>query len=212
MRIDERIYNEMEVWDARDFLGDYDSDEFDDRYEILRNINLQDQYGVKDFDDLTDEEMDNFLMDSVLLVKEIDFNSLLYVGLYDWYGSFDRVVEGVRSGTVYDGKLYFGTGIGYDTIGADLLGCNCDGVAREEFINFCNESRDVTELGGYAYLKNKGLETHKLQPTRAYLKQQEQSQEVGKNRGESLKDRAEKVERAVDKQQTKDKSVDREER
>ena len=148
----------MENYDSLEFIGDYETDPetYDEHYSILAQICALDQYN-KPYDELSEDELDELRLDQVIRVKVIDCESLLFQGLREWFGGHNNVVKGVRSGIYESNRIYFGTGIGYDTT-SDLLACDCDGTAYDEFVNFCNEDYEAMKKGGYAYLQSKGKE------------------------------------------------------
>lgn len=159
MKFDSAIYREIQNYDVGEFLKDCtEPEDWDDRYNIVQHINALDQFD-RPYEKLSEEELDELNIENVLRIKVIDVDSLIFKGLREWFGGFENVIKGVRSG-YYDheaGKLYFGTGIGYDTT-SDLLACDCDGIGYDEFINFCNEDYEIMKQGGYNYLKSKNKE------------------------------------------------------
>ena len=159
MKFDSALYREIKNYDVGEFLEDCTEPEWiEDRYAIVEHICALDQFD-KQLEELSEEEADELRLDHIIKVKVIDVDSLLFKGLREWFGGFQNTIKGVRSGYYDsdDGKLYFGTGIGYDTT-SDLLACDCDGTAYDEFINFCNEDYNVMKQGGYNYLKSKNKE------------------------------------------------------
>lgn len=200
MLINDYIYNEIKSYDGDEFVKDWDRDEdLEYRNDVFQDLAAKEQFG-KSFSELTMDECDRLSYD-ILKVKEFSRDSLLCDALQDWYGSYNKMLEGIRSATVYSPdysvyapeSVYFVTGIGYDTISDDLLGCQSDGEAKRAFLDFCNESPEVMEKGGYAYMVSKGLENSicsGLQP----------KEEVKKTQTSSLADRAKQATRASEVQ------------
>lgn len=144
MKFDDNIYKEITWFDASEIV---EHDMFDgiDSYELLRNLaTLEAGYSL---DDELDEEADERVCDeenSIITVGRFLFDSLLAKGLAEWFkcDRHDGLVKHVRSCWLScdgdDWYFYFVTGCGYDVISSDLLGCECDGVARRKFVDFLN--------------------------------------------------------------------------
>lgn len=138
MKFNANIYNEIDSFDAAEFL------ECEENWDIYRAL----QYREEDLDPATASDADLEYAEEIDLCKinRIDFDSLLLDGLCLWY-QCDRmdVVNYVRSGVLvknYNGTgkwyVFYVSGIGYDTISSDLLGNEADGVARDMFIDILN--------------------------------------------------------------------------
>ncbi|NMN02767.1 hypothetical protein [Bifidobacterium panos] len=140
MRITDSIFREIDSFGVDEFLGtDYDSEEYEERRGILDELKAR-EHGYTDYASLTDEQRDEVDEDEILVVCRFDRYGLLADALRLWYGSFGVILEHVRS--AYDGGdgyIYYVTGIGYDTIGSDLLGGEADGTMAGKFLDFINE-------------------------------------------------------------------------
>ncbi len=143
MKFDDMIYKEITWFNASDIAG---HDTFDgiDSCELLYNLaKLEAGYSL---DDALDEDAVERVRDeasSIITVGCFRFDSLLAEGLAEWFECKRYELEGyVRSCWLScDGDywcFYFVTGCGYDAISSDLLGCECDGVARRKFVDFLN--------------------------------------------------------------------------
>lgn len=140
MRIGEAIFNEIQV-SGHDF--DLDSE---DMCDVLWSLAAT-ECGY-DPDELDDERMDEVeeCESGIIRVCRIDWDSLLMDALCEWYNTNDRskVAEHVRSAVNADDMddntryMYWVTGLGYDTISADLLGGDASGDAAKAFIKFLN--------------------------------------------------------------------------
>lgn len=115
-----------------------------DSYELLRNLaTLEAGYSL---DGELDEEADERVCEeenSIITVGRFLFDSLLAKGLAEWFECKRYELAGyVRSCWLSRGGddwyFYFVTGCGYDVISSDLLGRECDGVARGTFVDFLN--------------------------------------------------------------------------
>ena len=153
MKITDALYNEIQSFDPYSFLTDVANNTYlyDERLTIVDEVNSKDQFG-KSFKYLNEDELDELNHDNVIRINAIEVDTMLFEGLRCWFGGFLNVEDGVRAGHYSDGVLYYGTGIGYDTISSDLLGCYCDGIVKNVFISFCNEDWDVMKKGGYHYI------------------------------------------------------------
>ena len=140
MRITDSIFHEIDSFGVDEFLGtDYDSEEYEERLGILDELKAR-EHGYTDYASLTDEQRDEVDEDEIYVVNRFKRESLLYWALRLWYGSHAAVMKHVRS--AYDDEweyIYFVTGIGYDTIGSDLLGGEPDGTMAGKFLDFINE-------------------------------------------------------------------------
>ena len=62
-------------------------------------------------------------VNNIIGINSIVVSSDLYKSLYDYFAQWNDSIESIVRNPVYaHNKLYFETGIGYDTIDADLLG------------------------------------------------------------------------------------------
>ena len=164
MKIYDEIFNEMLNLDVQEFINlDSDPDLGFNEY----NLSIYDEMCAKaqfnkPFGELSSDEEEELDREQFIKVKRIPLNSLLFRALRYWYRTWghsqNTLANYVRGGYVDDDYLYYGTGIGYDTTSSDLLGCECDGQARDAFLDFCNEPEDVMDRGGFEYMKSKGLE------------------------------------------------------
>lgn len=147
MKINWKIYNDIQSWDVKEFIATFDDPE--EALEIHSNMCALEDFSKLywDLDENSQREVDGF---QFIKVCRLPVDSLLYEALQLWYQ--DKPEAHVRGGYIYKGYLYYGTGIGYDTISSDLLGYECDGIAREQFISFLNEPDDIIEKGGNQYL------------------------------------------------------------
>lgn len=154
MEINSGIYREIESFDVSEFFNKF-GDDFGDDFAnyILQSMCAKSDFG-KPVSKLTDEEEDELDLDQFIKINRICLDSMLYQGLRLWYKDLS-VVDCVRGGLIEDGYLYYGTGIGYDTISSDLLGCDCNGIATNDFIAFLNEDYKTNKQGGYEYMKAK---------------------------------------------------------
>lgn len=143
MKFDDNIYKEITWFDASEIV---EHDMFDgiDSYELLRNLaTLEAGYSL---DGELDEEADERVCEeenSIITVGRFLFDSLLAKGLAEWFECKRYELAGyVRSCWLScdgdDWYFYFVTGCGYDVISSDLLGRECDGVARGTFVDFLN--------------------------------------------------------------------------
>ena len=154
MFIDERIFRELEVVEHRSF-EDYRSDEdwSDSFMEIL--YELAEKEIIDEKDDYEDEcDWQDRVSDEasdIIRVVRFDGDGLLALALYNYYGGHENMINSIRScvdNYIRDGYVYYVTGVGYDTINADLLNGNMDGRAKYEFIaeiNKDNEDKDRVE-------------------------------------------------------------------
>lgn len=149
--INDSIYNEIDVVEYPDNYDQLTSvgiswDELDDIRDEMARIELEsdpESYGVDDIESFDDDQIDDIVHDiarDYISVKRFYRNSLLAYGLAAWYGSFDKMENGISGLVEYEDYYYYNTGIGYDTISSDLLGDEANGVAKQEFIDFLNKS------------------------------------------------------------------------
>lgn len=148
MKINWKIYNDIQSWDVEEFIATFDNSE--EALEIYSNMCALENFGKPywDLDEDSQQEISNF---QFIKICRLPVDSMLYEALQHWYQ--DRPEVHIRGGYIYKGYLYYGTGIGYDTISSDLLGCDCDGIAKEQFISFLNEPDNILKKGGIRYLK-----------------------------------------------------------
>lgn len=154
MFIDERIFEELQVVEHKDFDDYRTDDDWSDNYmEILYEL------AEKEIGDTRDEYADeNEWQDRVSdeasdIIRVVRFNryGLLALALHNYYGGHEEMINSIRScveNPLEDNYIYYVTGIGYDTISADLLHGNSDGKARYKFIadiNKDNEDKDLIE-------------------------------------------------------------------
>ncbi|PLS29945.1 hypothetical protein Uis1B_2213 [Bifidobacterium margollesii] len=154
MRFNDGIYSEIQSFDAGEFLGvPCDSDhalEYDHRWDVYRRLQIR-EAGYDPDGPLTDEQADEADLTDIYVINRIDADGLLYDALGEWYGSRRDIVNHVRSAVIATDPmtpcrrwLYWPTGIGYDTISADLLDRPADGNARRQLIDLLNNDRRTT--------------------------------------------------------------------
>lgn len=143
MKFDDRIFNEMDVvTDIENWVLDSNgqTNEANDSilFELAQNeVDATDYDNKYDYDDAVADEYS-----SIIRVCSFKAESLLYAGLVKWYGSEKNMLKHVRN--IYKNSenrvtmYYFVTGIGYDTVSQDLLGCAGDGKAKIDFIDMLN--------------------------------------------------------------------------
>ena len=139
MKFDDRIFNEMNIiTDVRNWVLDSNGQINEANDSILLKL-AQNEVDTTDYDnkyDYDDAVADEY--NSIIRICSFKAESLLYAGLLEWYGSEKNMLKHIRS--IYKNSenrvttYYFVTGIGYDTISQDLLGCAGDGKAKIEFI------------------------------------------------------------------------------
>lgn len=125
MRIDERIFREIEPVDFSDPAF------YEDNYNLLYSLAEKEAY-------TDDEKTIEEALTSIISVYRIHLDSLLYQGLLEWYKGFNNLEENIRACTLDGDYIYFVTGCGYDIISNDLLGGSADGKAKKDFIEFLN--------------------------------------------------------------------------
>ena len=144
MQFTDRIYKEIDWFSARE-IAERDMLDGIDSCLLLDNLaTLEAGYSLDG--ELTDEMEDRVsdAYSSLITVGRFKFDSLLATGLAGWFHvrHISDIAGHVRSCWLScdgdDGIFYFVTGCGYDAISSDLLGCACDGVARDEFVDFLN--------------------------------------------------------------------------
>lgn len=148
MFIDERIFRELEVVDESSF-DDYRSNErISDEYsDILYQLaekeisDMRDEYeNEDDWSEAIYDEVNN-----IIRVVRFDGDGLLALALHNYYGGHKEMIKGIRScldNYSYDGYIYYVTGIGYDTISADLLNEGIEGNAKYKFIAEINKDNE----------------------------------------------------------------------
>jgi len=100
-------------------------------------------YGIDDLESCDENHLEDIIFDiaaDYISIKRFYRDSLLAYGLAAWYGSFDEMENSIDGLVEYDDYYYYNTGVGYDTISSDLLGGHAGGVAKQEFIDFLNQS------------------------------------------------------------------------
>lgn len=143
MKFNDGIYKEISWFEPSEIVA---NDTFDgiDSWDLLRNLaTLEAGYSLDvELDDEAGElvcEVEN----GIIKVGRFAFDSLLAEGLAEWFECKRSELAGyVRSCWLSRGGddwyFYFVTGCGYDVISSDLLGCECDGVAKRKFVDFLN--------------------------------------------------------------------------
>lgn len=106
-------------------------------YVVSRNVKRNGELDEEADERVCEEE------NSIITVGRFKFDSLLAKGLAEWFECKRYELTGyVRSCWLSRGGddwyFYFVTGCGYDVLSSDLLGCECDGVARDKFVDFLN--------------------------------------------------------------------------
>lgn len=159
MLITEAIFREIQVVEEWMF-EDYDSEMgFSDEYiDILMQlaqkeleVSRDDYDSEEDFEEAVQEEAYN-----IIRVCRFDAESLLAIALRHYYGSYTTMINSIRSAVDnyhVDGYIYYVTGIGYDTVSADLLNGSADGKAKYEFLAKINEIEpDENMINYYKYM------------------------------------------------------------
>lgn len=152
MKINWKIYNDIQSWDVGEFIRNA-FDTIEEGLSVHANMCALEDFN-KQYWDLDEDCRQEVDQDQFIKVCRLSVDSLLYEALQLWYQ--DKPEAHVRGGYVYKGYLYYGTGIGYDTVSSDLLDCDCDGIAKEVFISFLNEDEDTLKKGGKEYMKATG--------------------------------------------------------
>lgn len=149
--INDSIYNEIDVVEYPDNYEQLTNvgiswDELDNIRNEMARIELEnnsESYGVDDIESFDGDQIDDIVRDiagDYISVKRFYRDSLLAYGLAAWYGSFEKMENSIRGLVEYEDYYYYNTGVGYDTISSDLLGREANGVAKQEFIDFLNQS------------------------------------------------------------------------
>lgn len=157
MRIDDAIFHEIQSFDmADDFFSSRSLSRVgvgDERVALLDELKAR-EAGYESYAGVPDGKRDEVDEADILFVKRFDRDGLLAEGLREWYGGEGKMLEGIRSAycpDTSDGRLagddrryvYYVSGMGYDTISADLLGGKADGVARRQFLAMLNQPESV---------------------------------------------------------------------
>lgn len=148
MFISERIFEELEVVEPNMF-DDYNShDVWSDTYwDIKMKLAEKEISDEKENYDNEDEWLDRIDEEVNSVIRAVRFKGegLLALALNNYYGGHEAMIDGIRScidNYSEDGYIYYVTGIGYDTISADLLNGNSDGKAKYKFIAEINKDND----------------------------------------------------------------------
>lgn len=86
-------------------------------------------------------------MSNIISIWGLPTNSFLYQALITYFDGHDNLLKHMRTPVEddYDNMIWFVSGYGYDIISADLLGGSADGIAKKEFIEWCNAPKESNQ-------------------------------------------------------------------